>query len=380
MSLFSGSSATFSRYIARTYLGHFIGLLLGLLLIVYLFDTVELIRRASKKDDIPLTLVMQMGLLKLPEVAQILLPFAVLFSAMFTLSRLTKRLELVVARAAGFSVWQFMAPIIGVAVFIGLLQITILNPFGSLLVGKFEQMENYYFKHQTSQIALLREGLWLRQDLGNTSEVGIGDKNEEGYVIIHAPKIIQPDWILRDPMIMFFGGQDEFLRRVNAKRAWIEGGNWIFEDALIFEFQKEPQKMPYFKLPTHLTTREVEESFASPSTMSFWSLPGHIETLEETGFDAVRLKVHYQNILSQPLMFAAMVLLAAAVSMRPPRAGRALGFIATGIFVGFVIFFMSSFLQALGASRQIPVPLAAWSPAMISFLFGLGVLMNLEDG
>ena len=368
-----GTSATFSRYIARTYLGHFIYLLLGLLAIVYLFDTVELMRRAAKKDDIPLSLVLQMGLLKLPEVAQTLFPFAILFSAMFTLTRLTKRLELVVARAAGFSVWQFMAPIIGVAVFIGFMQMSILNPLGALLLGKFEQMENHYLKRQTSQIALLREGLWLRQDLTDT-QMG------EGYVIIHAPKITQPEWLLKNPMALFFDGQDEFVKRVNAGVAHLTPGRWVFEDAMLFDSGKESQAFPSLALPTHLTIEDVEESFASPATMSFWALPGHIKTLEETGFDAVRLRVHYQNILSQPLMFAAMVLLAAAVSMRPPRTGRALGVLAAGIFLGFVIFFMSSFLQALGASRQIPVPLAAWSPALISFIFGLGVLMNLEDG
>jgi lipopolysaccharide export system permease protein len=41
---------------------------------------------------------------------------------------------------------------------------------------------------------------------------------------------------------------------------------------------------------------------------------------------------------------------------------------------------MSSFLQALGASHQVPVILAAWAPALISLLLGLTVMMNLEDG
>jgi len=370
MSLMNGSSATFSRYLARTYLGHFVCLLIGLLLIVYLFDTVELIRRAAKREDVPLLTVLQMGLLKLPEVAQILFPFAILFSAMFTLSRLTKRLELIVARAAGFSVWQFMAPVVGVAVFIGFMQMSILNPLGALLVGKFEQMENQYLNRHSSQIALLREGLWLRQDVEDAGD----------YVIIHAPKITQPGWVLKQPMVLFFDPSDNFQRRMNAKSATLKDGQWVFETVRVFTSQAEPEILPRFSLPTNLTTQEVEDSFSSPATMSFWALPGHIDTLEETGFDAARLRVHYHNILAQPLMFAAMVLLAAAVSMRPPRAGRAMVFIATGIFVGFVIFFMSSFLQALGASRQIPVLLAAWSPALISFLFGLGILMNLEDG
>jgi lipopolysaccharide export system permease protein len=124
----------------------------------------------------------------------------------------------------------------------------------------------------------------------------------------------------------------------------------------------------------------VENSFSSPSTMSFWRLPSHIQTLEETGFDPARLRVSYQSLLAQPLLFAAMILLAASVALRPPRTHGTLILIIVGVFLGFLIFFMSSFLEAMGSTRQIPVPLAAWSPALISFLLGLGVMMNLEDG
>ena len=133
-------------------------------------------------------------------------------------------------------------------------------------------------------------------------------------------------------------------------------------------------------LPTTLTAQEIEESFSSPESMSFWKLPAYIQTLESTGFDATRLKVFYQSLLSQPLMFCAMILLAATVSMRPPRSKGTFTMIATGVFIGFIIFFASSFLQALGATQQIPVILAAWSPALISFLLGLSVIMNVEDG
>jgi lipopolysaccharide export system permease protein len=48
--------------------------------------------------------------------------------------------------------------------------------------------------------------------------------------------------------------------------------------------------------------------------------------------------------------------------------------------IGFLIFFLSSFLQALGTSQQIPVLLAAWSPALVTLFLGLAVILNLEDG
>ena len=361
-------SSTLSRYLARTYVVNTLFLLLALLGIIYLFDTVELIRRAGKAGNVPLPVVLEMGLFKLPEVGQTLLPFAILFGAMFTFWQMTRRYELIVVRAAGFSFWQFLAPVIGVAVLIGFLHITVINPFSALLLGRFQQMKSTYLTRQQNQIALFKEGLWLRQD------------TPEGYAILHAAKIEQPDWKLRDVMALFFTRDDRFVKRADAALATLESGEWLFQNVLITTPAEQPVRENIYVLPTDLTIGDIEESFSSTTSMSFWKLPAHIRTLEETGFDATRLKVYYQNLLSQPLMFAAMVLLAAAVSMRPPRSRGVLNYFAAGILIGFVIFFMSSFSQALGASHQLPVVLAAWSPALISLLLGLSVMMNLEDG
>lgn len=365
---------TLSTYIARYYLLNFLGLLFGLLGVVYLFDMVELIRRASKFADIPMTLVFQMGLLKLPEVGQLLFPFAVLFSAIFTFFQLTKRSELVVVRSAGFSIWQFLAPVAMVAVLIAITQVTVINPVGSLFITKFEQLESRYLERRKNEIAFFEQGLWLRQNLQHSEE--------NGTIILHAQKVTQPDWQMKNVMILRFDADQRFIRRVDAQSGYLNNGEWILQNASghgitpDYDFENAIE----VRIKTDLTRRDIEESFASPEAMSFWKLPGHIRTLQNTGFDATKLRVHYQSLLSQPLMFAAMVLLAACVSMRPPRSGSGLYFIAAGISLGFIIFFASSFLQAMGASGQIPAGLAAWSPALISFLLGLATLMTLEDG
>lgn len=376
-------TATLFRYLARTYVVNMLLLLLAFLSIIYLFDTVELLRRASKFSGVSIGLVLQMGLLKLPEVGQVLFPFAILFSAMFTFWQLTRRSELVIVRSSGFSVWQFLAPIIAVALFVGVLQMTIINPLGAVFLGKFDEMERKYLSREKDQIAFFKEGLWLRQAYEDGGE-------EEGYVILHAPRIDQSDWALRQPSVLFFDYEDRFLQRLDADEAYLEPGRWLFKNVIVHDMkasrsfenaaQQNYVRHNVFTLPTALTRQDVEESFSSPASMSFWRLPSHIQTLEEAGFDASRLRVHYQSLLSQPLMFAAMILLAATVSMRSSRQRGGLILIGLGVFIGFVVFFLSSFLQAMGGSGQIPVVMAAWLPSLVSLLIGLSVLMRLEDG
>lgn len=381
---------TLSLYLIRNYFYNLVILMLALLAIIYLFDTVELIRRASKHDDISLMLVLQMGLLKLPEVGQTLFPFAVLFSAMYTFWQLTRRYELIVVRASGFSVWQFLLPVLALAVFIGILQVMVINPIGAALVGKFEELERVHLRRQINQIAIFKEGLWLHQDILIEQDKSTLDDHTapesaqkpliSGYVVLHAPRVKQPGWTLHNVTVFYFTDAHRFLQRIDSQTAKLEGESWVFKDVVINKYSTPTEYDTEYRLPTNLTINDIEESFSSPETMSFWKLPAYIKTLERTGFDATRLKVYYQHLLSQPLMFAAMILLAATVSMRPPRARGTFPLIMAGVFMGFIIFFMSNFLQTLGTTQQIPPILAAWAPALISFLLGLSVIMTTEDG
>ncbi len=380
-------TTTLSKYLTKRYATNFLLLLGALLSIIYLFDTVELIRRASKHNDIPLILILQMGLLKLPEVTQTLLPFAILFSAMFTFWQLTRKYELIVVRASGFSIWQFLMPITLTSLFIGFTYMTVINPLGAVFIGKFEELERTHLKRQENQIAVFREGLWLRQTVlieSRTPRTNELDPKEneliKGYIILHAQKVKQPDWILQNVTVLYFTDNNDFLQRIDAQNASLQKDFWTLKNAVIHKENAISIKQSKYTLPTTLTARDIEESFASPESMSFWKLPDYIRTLEQTGFDATRLKVHYHTLLSQPLMFCAMILLAATVSMRPPRSRGTFMMIMAGVMIGFFIFFISSFMQAMGVSGQIPVSLAAWSPAFISFLLGLSVMMNLEDG
>ncbi len=374
--------ATLNAYLGRLFAVNFLFITAILLGVVYLFDTVELLRRAAKRD-VGLSRVLEMGLYKLPEVGQLIFPFAILFGAMFTFWVLTRRSELIVVRAAGFSVWQFLAPVMGVAVLIGVLQMTVINPLGAMMLGRYQVLENRYLLPEGNQIALFKEGLWLRQAYDPQAEATPApgdDDGDAGYAIIHAAKIQLPDWELREVMVLFFDGDNNFLRRMDAARARLTRGQWNLQDVQISVPGSRAERVQRYALPTRLTADEIEESFSSPETLSFWKLPGFIATLKQTGFDATRLSIHFQSLLAQPLLFMAMVLLAATVSLRPPRFRGAMAMVMAGVLMGFLVFFLSSFLQALGASQQIPVLLAAWSPALVTLLLGGAVLLTLEDG
>lgn len=361
-------SITLSRYIGHQFMVWFGTVFLALLGITFLLDTVELMRRAAAKEDATLDVVFAMSLFKLPHMAQELLPFAILFGGMLVFARLTRSRELVVTRAAGISVWQFLLPALLLALFIGAFNITVFNPIASVTTTRFERMEGRYLRGRSSLLAVSSSGLWLRQ----------GDERSQS--VVHAQRVQPHSMVLQDVIIFLFEGSDHFTGRIDAAEAKLATGRWELTDAWLSRPNEPPRFEPFYEVKTNLTVEDIQDSFAAPETMSFWDLPGFIQMLEAAGFSALRHRLYWHSLLASPLLLCAMVLIAATFTLRLTRRGGTALIIAGGVLAGFVLYFLSDVVLALGLSASIPVALAAWTPAGVSTMLGLAMLLHLEDG
>jgi lipopolysaccharide export system permease protein len=311
-----------------------------------------------------------MSVLKLPKLAEKALPFAALFGAMWTFAKLTRTHELVVARAAGVSVWQFLTPPLLLALLVGAITTTIFDPIASLLVARYERMEDKHLRGRPSLLAISSSGLWMRQ------------VDDQGQSVIHAARLSQqePELELEDVIIFLYQGTDRFTGRIDADRARLMDGYWLLNDATLTGPDLEAERRETHLLNTTLTAAQIHESFAPPETMSFWALPRFMRVLEAAGFSALKHRLHWHALLSSPFLICAMVLIAATCSLRMTRRGKTGLMVAGGVLVGFILYFISDLTYALGLSGAIPPILAAWTPTGVSLLLGVSLLFHLEDG
>jgi len=363
-----GLSATLSAYLAR----HIAFWLAAVFVIVtgvaFLFDTVEMLRRSAGKTDIGIIPILQMCILKLPFLVQQLLPFCVLLGATLAFWNLARANELVVTRAAGVSVWQILAPPTAIAILVGVVQVSLFNPLASAMLSKFEKMEARYLKRSVSLLSVSSAGLWLRQS------------DATGQSVIHANRVAQSDMSLSDVIIFLFEGDDHFIGRIDAENARLRDGYWDIRNAWISSPNKRPYHVTTHRMDTDLTLNKILDSFASPETMSFWQLPSFIKILEKAGFTGHRHKLYWHSLLASPMLMAAMVLVAAIFALRASSRAGAAWSISGAVLCGFLLYFMSDLVYALGLSASIPALLAAWTPAGVSTLLGLSALFHIEDG
>jgi lipopolysaccharide export system permease protein len=141
-----------------------------------------------------------------------------------------------------------------------------------------------------------------------------------------------------------------------------------------------PEPPVMISLPTDLTVARVQESFASPDTLSFWTLPDFIALLDRSGFSSIRHRLHFQALLALPLLCATMALVGAGFSMRPARRGGVTQMIASGVATGFALFLVSKVAEEFGQTGALPVALAAWAPSVSGLMLAVALLLHTEDG
>jgi lipopolysaccharide export system permease protein len=339
-----------------------------------MFDFIELLRRSISKPNATFAVVSEIAALRLPYIAMQVLPFAVLLGGMLCFWRLTRSSELVVARAAGVSAWEFLAAPTFCALLFGMVATTAVSPLSSAMFRRAEAMDDIYLKSGGGPLALSGGQLWLRQ----SDHV----LTPQGVAIIHAHGVQLHGKRLTASRVSVFrlDSRDRLLSRIEASNAALGPGAWLLQNARVIRPEQMPEPPAMISLPTDLTVSRVQESFASPDTLSFWTLPDFIALLDRSGFSSIRHRLHFQALLALPLLCSTMALVAAGFSMRPARRGGVAKMIASGIATGFALFVVSKIAEEFGQTGALPVVLAAWVPAVSGTMLAVALLLHTEDG
>ena len=357
--------ATLARYLSLRFLRTILLVFGTVFALVFTLDFVELLRRAGEAEGATPALMAQLSLYRTPAIAEQVLPFAVLFGAMATLLGLSRKLELVVARAAGISAWQFLQPGIAVAVALGCVSVAAYNPLSAGLKQQASNLEARVFGRRMKGLG---PSLWIRQ------------RSVDGQAILRADGAVEATSTVSGVTLFVFDREGRFTERVQATEGVLREGYWEFRDAQVFTTVEEPQSYGTYLVATNLDPSQVRQTFTQPESVSFWRLSETIARAERAGLDASRYRLQRAVLLSRPLLFVAMVFVAASVSLRFFRFGGVARMALGGVAAGFVLYVVTEVMRDLGAAGFVGPTVAAWLPAVVGSLLGTLALLYQEDG
>lgn len=339
--------------------------------VIVLVSFVNLSREVAVRADVGVAQLFGLTLLQAPALILLLLPFVFLFGGIAAHVGLNRRSELVAMRAAGISAWRFILPSAAVAFLIGVAVILIFNPLAAAFSARYEAvradlMENY--------LTDAPKEVWLRQ----------GDDRTQ--MVIHAQQRDTVDGRVRLKEVSLFvyqknrAGQPEFKRRLEAAEARLYPGYWKLTDVREASAGESSVRSESLSIRSSLDAESAMERFAAPESVAFWRLPAAIRLTEQAGFSANGYRLRFHQLLATPVLFAAMLILSAAFSLRLARLGGLAGLAGAGVGLGFVVFFFNEFSGALADADIIPLFAAAWAPPIVALLSGLALLCYTEDG
>lgn len=359
---------TLARYFGMRFLSAALSVFAGVFVLVVLIDYIEMMRRTAGIVGVSPWLVAKTSFFRVPQVTERILPFAVLIGTMACYLNLSRRLELVIARAAGMSAWQFVGPAVIVAMLLGIVFTAIYNPLSATLRERSKRLEAEMFGQAQASSDGGGAGFWIRQ------------RSVDGQAIIFAATSHEQGVQLGGVTIFTFDQAGRFQERIEAKRAQLQRGTWQLTQARIYAPGNPVDEKASFRLNTNLTPEQVRESFATPETVSFWQLPQYIEMAEHAGLAAAGYRLQYQLLLSRPFLLAAMVLLAASVSLRFFRFGGVTQMVLSGVAAGFLLYVLSKVTEDVSKAELLHPMAAAWLPVLVGGLTGFVVLLYQEDG
>jgi lipopolysaccharide export system permease protein len=358
---------TLGRYFFRRYLTTSAWFFIGIIGIVFLIDFSETATRMSGLPGYTVAGGLLMTAVRLPLIMQQTIPFIALFVGMTVLIGLNRKYELVVTRAAGISVWQFMAPFIAGAFVLGILTITVINPLAAWGQRQAALVETDW-RGQDSASRSAPQVPWIRQISGQDD------------VIIGARTVLENGTLLMNAVLIHFDSGGRVILRQDANSAKLEDGYWLLKNVV----ERRPGEVAVRKeteqLRTNLKQDFVKERLTNPDTIAFFDLSNRIAISKSFGVPTKALETQFHSLLSQPLLLVAMTLIAATVSLKFSRFNQSRSVILGGILSGFVLYVLTVLVKAFGSSGVVPPFVAAWIPVVVALALGATILLHQEDG
>lgn len=358
--LFFYLSKRFSRWI----LGIF---LIGAVL-VFIVDFFELMRRIGDEEGFSIAQAALLSVMRTPSLTERILPFATLFGSMAAFVGLTRRSELVVIRAAGVSIWQFMLPPIIVALIVGCLATSVYNPISAWLKDRADLLSVELFGREQLIMLQTTQQVWVRQ------------RSDQGESVLHARRVANQGHTINGVTIFAFDRSGEFKERIEADSGTLEPGYWDLHGVTSSIPDSAPTHVASLEFPTRIKAEEIMDQIAQPDAVSFWQLRELIDRAERAGVAAYPYRLQLQTLISLPVFLASMVLIAATVSLRVSRFGGTGRLVASGVAAGFVLYVATEMARDLGNVGIVAPAIAAWAPGIVATLLGVTVLLHKEDG
>jgi lipopolysaccharide export system permease protein len=355
---------TTGRYMSRSLLSHlamtFIGFVALLQILDLLNNTDDVIERHGNWGA-----VARYALLRLPELASFILPFAMLIATLLVLAKLARSNEIMALKSSGLSFYRLLSSLAPVTLLIGLLHFLVSDQ----VVPRTAQALQAW-----DAAADVENG----RGQGNSTKPGVWVRDGNSFIHIRTIAVEGTELL---GVTVFKREGSVMSERLLAKRAVFGGTGWKLFDVQKLSLvgsDRRPQDLAEMPWETSLTPGHLADLAADPAKLSLAEVWRFVSNPDVGSRPVDFYQTWLLRKIAIPFVTLMMVLLAAPVAQGMQRHGGLGTGLAVGVGIGFLYFVADGLLLALGEIGTIPPVVAAWSPTVLFGAIGVSVLLKIE--
>lgn len=365
---------TLAIYFTKRFLISFIRVLLGITLLVLLFDFLTNLNRLNGLES-PLWNALILSSLRTTTYLSLAMPLIIMLSALAFSISLTRSNEFIISRASGLSALRSLLSVSISAFFLGLVSIFLLDPIAGKMIGYYDIKLNKLRNNQATKIIINENGYWMRQSSLN------------GHQIIKAYSASNNGQLLHDVSMFDYDKNGMIKHRFFSKNASLNKDEFIFINATKWTDEKIKNSpiaaneiIKNLIIKTKITPSQLLDGYASPETISPWNMNKQIKKVESSGFSILKYQSKKMEQYARPFLFIVMVLLGCVFTLQNSRSKNIGVSALMAVSSGFFLHFIQNFSITLGRSGEIPLIVASWSPILSTGLIAITLFLHYEDG
>lgn len=343
--------------------------LIGLSTFVFLFLVVDFIDRIDNvlAEGASAWLIIQYFLCRVPLMAQLMLPVALIFSALFTFGLLSKSSEITAMRASGLTLAWLARPLMLFGLFLSALSLLLGEVVVPFSERRQKELYNIDIRQKDKKGGYNQSDFWWRHG-NNFYSFDLFDSRTNTLHSFSQFDLTE-DW--------------RVTRRTDAKTArWIdEHLKWTMRDVTQYHFDTEPiaeEKLQSLPLVIQEKPSDFYDVRSDPATMSFSELRRFIKKLKKNGISTTQYLPDLYSKLAAPLIIFITGMLVLPFTLLPARSGSMALSSVAAISIAFLYYAVDSFSISMGRAELLPAFLAAWSANIVMGIVALVLNLGTE--
>ncbi|MCK5740193.1 LPS export ABC transporter permease LptG [bacterium] len=355
---------TLDFYLSKKFLAVLGFTLIAFISIYIIIDLIDHMRNFLS-HNVPNNVIIMYYIFYLPHIIYLMVPVALLLSALMSVGELARNNEIVAMKSSGISLQRVLLPLFVIAFLISLFMIYFNERVVPFTNQKLFQIQREYLG-KYKKLAKKRSNIYFKDP----------DNQNWVYINYYDSRNQQANRVSIQHI-----AQGTITSRYDAQRMVWEEKRWFLIDGTIRNINEENVFFEYFERceapPLIYTPDDFSKIQKKHEEMTYKELNDFIEEVKKNGGEPRSWLVDLYARIAFPFASFIIILFGAPLAAGKKRSGKALGF-GISLFIAFTYFAIIQIGQTFGYNGLLPPLLAAWLGNIVFFTGSVIMLFKFK--